>query len=161
MLTLFLLALSVVVGSFVGYWIHRALHKTWSGPFYRGHMEHHLDLYPPSRLTSDTYEVAKWYHRGPVLFTPGAVVLIAAAAVVTWLLGVDLYDFIVFSAGLVGFGLLNDYVHDSFHMREHWLQKLPLYRKMRRLHFQHHFDMTKNFGIVTLHWDAAFKSKVD
>jgi len=152
---------AIVLGSFVGYWIHRALHKPWAGPFYRGHMEHHLELYPASRLTSETYELKRWYHSGSVLFTPGAILLLTVNAVVMWLLGVSLWHFTVFGVGLVGFGLLNDWVHDAFHLREHKLQKLSYFRKLRRKHFQHHFNMEKNFGIVSLHWDSVFKTEED
>lgn len=161
MFTLLILIFSVVLGSFAGYWIHRALHQPWFGPFHSGHMEHHLELYPTTRLTSDKYEVKKWYHSGPVLFTPPAVVILLVGAAVTWLLGISLWSFLAFGGGLVGFGFLNDWVHDSFHLREHPLHKFPYYRKLRRLHFLHHFDMEKNFGIVSLQWDEVFKTKKD
>ncbi len=157
--TALVLGSSVVVGSFVGYCVHRLMHKEWAGPFHRGHMEHHLELYPTTRLTSEKYEISKWYNSGPVLFTPAAILVVGGAGLLCWVLGVSLWDFGTFAAGLVGFGFLNDYVHDSFHLREHWLQKLPFYRKLRRLHFKHHFDMTKNFGIVSLQWDDVFKTK--
>lgn len=159
MSTLLVLALAVVVGSFVGYFFHRLIHKEWTGPLYRGHMEHHLTLYPKERLTSEKYELKEWYNSGPVLFTPAAVALIMVGALVGWVLGVSWFDFFVFAGALVGFGFLNDYVHDSFHLREHWLQKFSYYRKLRRWHFQHHFDMAKNFGIVVMKWDDVFKTK--
>jgi sterol desaturase/sphingolipid hydroxylase (fatty acid hydroxylase superfamily) len=161
MLSLIIAAAAVVIASFVGYWLHRAMHQPWAGPFYRGHMQHHLEIYPTTRLTSDSYEQKEWYNSGPVLFTPGALALLVVAGVATWLFGVSLWHFLVFGGVLVGFGLLNDYVHDSFHLRVHWLQALPYYRKLRRWHFQHHFDMTKNFGIVAFQWDDAFKTKED
>lgn len=159
MVTLLVLALSVVVGSLVGYFVHRAIHHKWTGPLYRGHMEHHLELYPPGRMTTDSYEVAKWYNSGPVLFTPAAVLLIGLIGLAFWLLGVHLQHFVEFSVGLVAFGFLNDYVHDSMHLRRHWLQRFRFYRNLRRLHFKHHVDMTKNFGIVAMQWDDVFKTK--
>ena len=159
MITLAVLALSVVVGSFVGYFYHRLIHFKWTGPLHEGHMEHHLVMYPPSRLTSETYEIRKWYNSGPILFTPAALVLVGLAAVACWFLGISMWTFIAFGVGLIGFGFLNDYVHDSFHLREHWLQKFPYYRKLRRLHFKHHVDMAKNYGIVALQWDDVFKTK--
>ncbi len=155
------LALSIVVGSFIGYFVHRAMHKQWTGPLYRGHMEHHLELYPKERLTSESYELKKWYHSGPVLFTPAAVALIVVSGIVSLIADVSLIDFVAFAGGLVTFGFLNDYVHDSFHLRRHWLQKLRYYRKLRRWHFQHHVDMTKSFGIVDMTWDHVFKTKSD
>lgn len=159
MITLLIIAAAVVLGSLVGYWIHRLLHEPWSGLFHRGHMEHHLELYPPERLTSETYEVKKWYHSGPVLFTPGALLLLGAGGALTWLLGLSLWGYIAFGVGLVGFGFLNDYVHDAFHLRAHWLHRFRVFRRLRRSHFLHHFDMTKNYGIVALQWDSVFKTK--
>jgi sterol desaturase/sphingolipid hydroxylase (fatty acid hydroxylase superfamily) len=159
MVTLLILAFAVALGSLAGYWIHRALHQPWSGPFHRGHMEHHLEIYPTTRLTSDRYEVKKWYNSGPVLFTPGAVLLLILGAGLTWMLNVSLWHFITFGVGLVGFGLLNDWVHDAFHLRDHVLKNLSYFRKLRRLHFLHHFNMERNYGIVSLHWDAVFKTK--
>jgi len=153
--------LSIVVGSLVGYFVHRALHKPWAGPLYKGHMEHHLEVYPKDRLTSETYELKKWYHSGPVLFTPAAIVLILLGGLTCWIVGVSLVDFAAFAGGLVAFGFLNDYVHDSMHLRRHWLQRFRYYRKLRRLHFMHHVDMTRNFGIVAMQWDDVFKTKSD
>ncbi len=158
MVTLLILVFAVVLGSLAGYWIHRALHQPWTGPFHRGHMEHHEILYPANRLTSDRYEVAKWYNSGPVLFTPGAILLLIVGALATWILGVTLWHFASFGVGLIGFGLLNDWVHDSFHLRRHFLQRFSCYRSLRRLHFLHHVDMEANFGIVSLHWDSVFKT---
>ncbi len=159
MVTLLIVVIAVTLGSLAGYWIHRALHEPWTGPFYRGHREHHEELYPTTRLTSERYEVSKWYNSGPVLFTPGAILLLIVGALVTWILGISMRHFVAFGVSLVGFGLLNDYIHDSFHLRKHFLQKFSYYRKLRRLHFLHHFNVEKNYGIVSLHWDAVFKTK--
>jgi sterol desaturase/sphingolipid hydroxylase (fatty acid hydroxylase superfamily) len=159
MLTLVALVLSVLVGSIVGYFVHRAIHHEWAGPLYRGHMEHHLEIYPKGRLTSDKYTIAKWYNSGPVLFTPAALLVITLGALVCWVLGGSLWLFGTFSVGLVAFGLVNDYVHDSFHLRRHWLHRFSFYKPLRRQHFEHHNDMTKNFGIVVMFWDSVFKTK--
>lgn len=161
MFTVAALILSVIVASFVGYFVHRAIHKPWTGPLYRGHMEHHLTIYPKERLTSEKYELKKWYHSGPVLFTPGAVAVILIIGLVCWTFNIPLMSFAAFSGGLVAFGFLNDYVHDSYHLRRHWLQKFSFYRVLRRWHFQHHVNMTKNFGIVDMTWDRVFKTKAE
>lgn len=161
MATLLILLASVVLSSLVGYLVHRAIHQEWSGPLHRGHMEHHLELYPPTRLTSESYQVAKWYHSGPVLFAPAAALLLVAVAAPAWLLGTSWWNIACFAAGLIAFGLLNDQVHDAFHLRSHWLQKVPYFRRLRRLHFLHHVDMTRNFGIVVMAWDDVFKTKKD
>lgn len=159
MVSLLLLAASVAVGSFVGYFAHRALHQEWTGPFYKGHMEHHLEQYPPDSLISDTYLKPKWYHSGIMLFAPAAAAVLGVAGVLGHLVGLSVDAYLTFAVGTVAFGLVNDYVHDSFHLRKHWLQMVPGYNTLRELHFQHHVDMTKNYGIVTLLWDSVFKTK--
>lgn len=159
MVSLLILAASVAVGSFVGYFAHRALHEKWAGPFYKGHMEHHLIQYPPAHLTSEKYLKPKWYNSGILLFAPAAALVLGVAGVLATLVGLSLDSYATFAVGVVAFGLLNDYVHDSFHIEKHWLQMVPGYNTLRELHFQHHVDMTKNYGIVTLLWDAAFKTK--
>ncbi len=147
---------SMVASGFFGYWIHRALHQPWTGPFYRAHMQHHLELYPPGNLTSETYRKAHWYNRGPFLFTPPFIAIVGALALAAWLAGVSLWNVAIPAVVFIGFGYLNDRAHDSFHLRRHWLQRVPFYRRIRRVHFLHHADMTKNFGIVSFEWDHAF-----
>jgi sterol desaturase/sphingolipid hydroxylase (fatty acid hydroxylase superfamily) len=159
MVTLLLLATSVAVSSFAGYLAHRALHKKWAGPFFKGHMEHHFVQYPSDKLISDTYLKPKWYHDGLVLFAPVAAAVLGTGGVLGYLLGLSIDGYLTFAVFTVAFGLLNDYVHNSFHVRKHWLHSFPGYSTIRELHFQHHVDMTKNFGIVTLIWDRVFKTK--
>lgn len=159
MVSLLALAASVAVGSFVGYFAHRAMHEDWTGPLYKGHMEHHLVQYPPGKLTSETYLKPVWYHSGIILFAPAALAVFGVAGVLAWLVGLSLDTYLTFVGGVVAFGLLNDYVHDSFHLEKHWLQYVPGYTRLRELHFHHHDDMSKNYGIVTLLWDAVFKTK--
>jgi hypothetical protein len=56
------------------------------------------------------------------------------------------------------FGLANDYLHDVFHLREHWLFQYRWCRRLRGKHFAHHVHMGTNFGIVTTAWDAVFRT---
>ena len=150
---------SLVMSNFLGYWIHRALHQKWAGPFYRAHMQHHLDLYPPGKLTSTRYRQAHWHNRGTLLFTPALLVIVCVAAAVAHLLHAPMWTVFEISGMFVAFGLLNDWVHDTTHLRRHFLQKFKYYRRIRIAHFLHHIDMRKNFGIVSFEWDRAFGTR--
>jgi sterol desaturase/sphingolipid hydroxylase (fatty acid hydroxylase superfamily) len=147
---------SLVLSNFLGYWIHRALHQKWAGPFHRAHMQHHLELYPPGKLTSVKYRNAHWYNRGPFLFTPPFLVIVAVALGIARLLHAPMWTVAEIATIFVAFGFLNDWVHDTFHLRRHPLQKLRYYRRARIAHFVHHVDMSKNYGIVAFEWDRAF-----
>lgn len=156
MLFLIILAISLVVATFFGHWIHWAIHQRWAGPAYKGHREHHLELYPPSDLVSEKYRASKWYHSGIFLFTPGFILLLVVFAAPMWLLGLPLWTLGVFGGTLLGFGLLNDYVHDNMHVRDHWLNRFGWFRDAKVVHFLHHRDMKRNFGIFFFAWDRVF-----
>jgi hypothetical protein len=152
------LVASLILASFFGHVVHWLIHQEWMGPAHRGHMEHHLDLYPPGKLVSDRYLAAKWYRSGPLLFTPPLLLILGAVGGLMWALGLPLWTVAVLGVCLVGFGLVNDYFHDSFHIRKHPLNHFKWYKRLRRLHFQHHYDMTVNYGIVFFDWDRVFKT---
>lgn len=154
---IFALIISLILSSLFGHAIHWILHQRWSGPAHRGHMEHHLELYPPTSLTSPAYKAAKWYHQGPVLFTPAFLILLGAACGLTYTLVIPTWLTITFGLTMFTFGLFNDFMHDSFHIEHHFLHNLvPGYDKMRERHFLHHRNMRRNFGIVSFFWDRVF-----
>jgi sterol desaturase/sphingolipid hydroxylase (fatty acid hydroxylase superfamily) len=156
MLFFAVLFVSLFVASLLGHGIHWAIHQRWMGPAYRGHMQHHLELYPPHDMVSDTYRAAKWYNSGPFLFTPPLVIILGTVGGLLWWVGVPLWVIATFGASLVGFGLLNDWVHDSGHIRNHWASRFGWWRKCRDLHVQHHANMRKNYGIFLFVWDRVF-----
>lgn len=43
-----------LVTSLLGYVVHGMIHKPWAGWAYRAHRVHHVELYTPGRLISDT-----------------------------------------------------------------------------------------------------------
>jgi sterol desaturase/sphingolipid hydroxylase (fatty acid hydroxylase superfamily) len=137
-----------VAVSFFGYWVHRALHAPWSGVVHRGHMRHHLDLYPPGRLVSPRYDHARWWESGTFLFAPPLAIVVVAAL----LAGAPWYA----AAAMLGFALLSDAVHDGFHLDRPGLQRFAAYRRLRGAHFAHHLNMRRNYGILTLVWDRLF-----
>jgi len=161
MLFIVVFAVSLLTATFFGHAIHWALHQRWSRVFNRAHMEHHCDLYPPGRLSSDKYRLPRWYHRGALLFTPPLLIILATAGGLLWLLGAPWWTLVVFGIVLIGFGLFNDAAHDTMHIRQYPLMKHRWYRNMRKLHYLHHVDMKTNFGIVSFTWDKVFRTFAD
>lgn len=158
MLFVFVLLLSLVVASFFGHAVHWALHQKWSGFFNRGHMQHHNELYPPGKLVSDEYRQPKWHNNGLFLFTPPTLVILGAAGGLLRLCGAPWWALAVLGTVIIGFAFANDYVHDSYHLRRHWLNEFRWYRSARILHFLHHSSTDKNFGIFFFGWDSVFKT---
>lgn len=155
---LFVFTLSFALATFLGHVVHWSLHQRWTGPFRKGHLQHHVELYPPDDLISERYRASKWYNSGPLLFAPVFVVIMLVAGAITWKLGWPVWVIVTLCANLLGFGFFNDYVHDSFHIKDHWLGRFKWWKDARDLHFIHHMNMRVNFGIVLFSWDKVFKT---
>jgi sterol desaturase/sphingolipid hydroxylase (fatty acid hydroxylase superfamily) len=156
-----------ILGSYIattlfGYIVHWSLHQKWAGSFNQSHMTHHLKLYPASDYLSDKYRDAGkdstpkffFFAALPTLILP--VILLHFLGVLTW--GLTILAMCV----MFGVGLMKNYLHDAFHIRNHVLTKVPViktwFNNLVRLHYYHHVDMSKNFGISTFLWDRVFKS---
>jgi sterol desaturase/sphingolipid hydroxylase (fatty acid hydroxylase superfamily) len=144
--------------SFLGYAVHRALHQKWAGRAYTSHRMHHLSLYPPGDLVSESYRSAgnaSTVYTFILAFSPLILIptLLCAMGIVTF--STAFTSVLV----MVLVGVLNDAFHDSFHLRSSFLQKIiPGYENLRQSHFVHHVNMKKNFGIYGFFWDKIFKT---
>jgi sterol desaturase/sphingolipid hydroxylase (fatty acid hydroxylase superfamily) len=140
--------------------MHWALHQEWMGRFNKSHMTHHMTLYPPERFASEKYMHAGKDSTIIFFLIAGAPLLLAPIAL--FFFGyLSFFTAIVLVAELGGLGLINNYFHDSFHIQEHFLNRFSAFRKLVDLHYVHHVDMNKNFGIFTFMWDKVFKTFSD
>jgi sterol desaturase/sphingolipid hydroxylase (fatty acid hydroxylase superfamily) len=149
------------ISSLFGYVVHRALHQKWTGRLNRKHMTHHLTLYPPTDYLSDEYRQAGQDNTVRI-FALAALPLVLTPIVLglTGLLSLPLVITALVVMGVMGF--LHDYIHDRFHIRNHFLTRVPgvrvIFQYWNRLHYLHHIDMQKNFGIFLFHWDHVFRT---
>ena len=149
------------LSSLFGYVVHRSLHQKWTGRLNQKHMTHHLILYPPTDYLSVKYRQAG-VDNTVVTFAIAAIPLVAIPIVLGYLgiLPLPLVITALVVMGLMGF--LHDYLHDAFHIKNHFLNRIPGLRNIfaywNRLHYLHHIDMQKNFGIFLFHWDHVFKT---
>jgi sterol desaturase/sphingolipid hydroxylase (fatty acid hydroxylase superfamily) len=160
MLFIFLTALiTFFVASLFGYVVHKALHSSWTGRFNNAHMTHHLRLYPPQDYLSDKYRNAG-KDNTVLIFGAAAIPLVAIPIVlgvlhfVPWTLSItSLLIMLIMS-------FLHSYLHDAFHIRNHWLYRIPLINKMFKrwvhIHWLHHVDQKKNYGIFLFFLDRLF-----
>lgn len=144
--------------SLLGYVVHWAIHRSWAGKAYRAHRAHHIDLYPPGKLISDTYRSAG--DKSTVYTFLLAFMPLLLLPILFWAVGWFTLVHAIVAIGAMGLvGLLNDIIHDSFHVQGHWLSKvIPGYNRMRQLHFVHHINMRRNYGIFSFVWDKLFRT---
>lgn len=141
------------LGELAGYLVHRRLHDRNSGAMYWAHHEHHNVLYPPNRFYGDGSSRYRHPRRSQAKYY-----LISAAVLSMTFMPFGLLHgaaaFCVMSVWL----WLNAYVHDSFHVRGHWLERFARFRKLRSMHLTHHVDQRMNNGILTFWVDRIFKT---
>lgn len=145
----FLLTITItwIVTELIGYIFHRLTHWSRMGALYDSHMTHHLKIYPPSNFFSDSYLKA-----GKDSFTIRFIPLFLGVVILEfWFLPLHLSVVALLTTSLCAF--LNSYIHDSYHIRNHFLSKFRYYRRLRALHYLHHVQMSKNYGIYWLGFD--------
>lgn len=159
MVVLFVILLTYLIVNLFGYVAHWSLHQTWMGRFNNAHMTHHLKLYPPEDFTSDTYR-----HAGkdstPKFFAIAAIPLIIAPIILGVIGVLPMYLMVIILISELIIGFLHDYIHDAFHINNHWISCIPgvrvIFGRLLKLHYLHHVDMKRNYGIFAYHWDRVF-----
>lgn len=160
MLAFFLtLLITYLATTLFGFIVHWSLHQKWAGRFNNSHMTHHLKLYPPEDYVSETYR-----HAGKdntvITFTFASIPMISFPILLGWLglLAWPLVVAVIVCELVVG--VLHWYIHDAFHIKNHWMGRVPglrdIFQVWNRLHYLHHVDMRKNYGIFVFHWDRVF-----
>ncbi len=150
---------SYIFTNLAGWFIHWAIHQKWAGLFNRSHMAHHQTFYPENDLTSDIYRDAG-SDSTPRYFIAIASPLIIIPIILA-VLGIIPISFMIILLSMYGvMGYLNNYVHDSMHINNHILSRLPIishfFEKWKKLHFAHHENMASNYGIFTFYFDRLF-----
>jgi hypothetical protein len=119
-------------------------------------------------ITHNTYKTAGGINKrrdGTInnlkeLSFPASLLLFIPPAVLYVLCVIPLYVMIVLIVEMIIIGWMHNYLHDSFHIKNHFLSRMPLIKKIfdkwSHDHYLHHEDMTKNFGIFFFVWDRVF-----
>lgn len=153
--------ITFLVSALFGYVVHWSLHQPWTGRFNNSHMTHHLTLYPPTDYLSDKYRNAG---KDNTLFTFAvAAIPVVALPIVLGVIGIlPIALVITAEVVMIVMSFLHSYLHDSFHIRSHWLTRIPVIRKpfnrWVHLHWLHHVDMQTNFGIFAFFLDKLFQT---
>lgn len=146
---------SFLITTFLGYWVHWALHQKWSGSFYEAHMNHHLKQYPALDFYSDTYRSAgkdNTVFLFLIIFSPILIGLGLFSFFFSPLIGLSVLISLLF------FGIIHNYYHDQFHIKKSIWRKFSLFIRLERLHMLHHINMNYNYGIIYFIWDKVFNT---
>ncbi len=133
-----------------GYFWHRyAEHNGVLGKLIQSyHIKHHEKDYPIKNLRpkSPKYKKAgswSWY------------ILTVILVVSTYFLLPRPYNFIMIISGLIYAKLVISYLHSRFHVTDHFLAKLKVFKTIQRLHDIHHWG-PYNYGILFFFMDRVF-----
>lgn len=155
------IAAAFLVTTLFGHVVHWCLHQAWMGSVNNAHMTHHLRLYPADDFSSEVYRNAG-KDSTPRFFAVAAIPLVATPIVLA-ILGIFSWPIaltVLAVEALMGF--LHNYLHDSFHIKNHWMTRVPglkgIFHRWVELHYLHHVDMSKNYGIFTFFWDRFFRT---
>lgn len=140
-----------------GYLVHSFLHHKWAGFAATSHLVHHTEMYPPEDLISDKYR-----HAGKnttvLLFLPIVLSILALALFLGFTGVLSIFYCAVTIVEILTISILHNLLHDAFHLNDSIWHRLPNFKKMQDIHFEHHVDMTKNFGIFDFTWDKFFET---
>jgi sterol desaturase/sphingolipid hydroxylase (fatty acid hydroxylase superfamily) len=151
MLVLATLALGLLAFDLIGYSVHWLMHRRWSGSLYRAHQAHHR-LYTPKHPTSPAY-----HHPGKDSTAIRFTILVVAAIVAAFLL-LPLKIALILGAEWGSFGIATNIIHDATHLHHSWLDSFGWFRRLRTLHFMHHANQKKNYGIILFWSDRVLGS---
>lgn len=155
------IVLSFITINLFGHTVHWALHQSWSSYFNKAHMNHHMKQYPPEDYLSEKYR-----HAGkdstPKFFVLAALPMLSAVFAFWWFGVISLSLMIVAYVIMFGVGLLDNYLHDAFHIKNHWLTRTPVvkvwFARWVQFHYLHHVNMGTNYGIFNFMWDKVFNT---
>lgn len=153
---LFVMLLTFIYGSMAGYVVHRLLHTKIFGKLAEGHNRHHT-LYTVEDFESNKYRDAG-DDDSAFVFIPIIVTAIVLMCIPLWFIFSTWWIYPIILAEGVFVGWLHDYIHESFHLNEHWLLKYKFIQRLKELHILHHKYPQKNHGIIWFIPDRLFRT---
>jgi hypothetical protein len=154
------------VAGLIGFMIwHWFAHQKWTRDMHRYHMDHHLVLFPPRYFFGNPkvkpellqyrwidyiplVRAESFWHEFP-MYAIGALIVYGG-----YFIGATKVSIICGLVELVVVGLVGNSLHNSFHIKGHWLERFDWYHQIRALHYLHHQgSMKHNFSILNFRLD--------
>lgn len=149
-----------LITTLFGYIIHWCFHQPWAGWVRQSHLMHH-HLYTGSDYLSESYRDAGKDNSFKLFIVP-SLLLFIIPTVLFVLNIITLYLMLITIVEMIIIGWLHNYLHDAFHIKQHFLRRMPLVKKIfdkwSHKHYHHHDNMNYNYGIYFSLWDKVFKT---
>jgi hypothetical protein len=139
---------------------HWAAHQRWLlYPMWKVHMYHHWKVYPPKRFMTKVYQndkagrssLGSIAHDGPLY--AGLLGNVAALYAFGFLRPVDVLVALLTYAFVGSFA---NWLHHTFHIEGHWIERYVYFHDLRALHYTHHQGTAKhNYGFLDFSGDIA------
>ena len=158
---LVIIVIAIFINELGGYLWHRfAAHWGWAGDtIRRTHYEHHEIWYPHNDMESKKYRIDglfegdSWPWLVPAFMLmvfyyylgySGSILMSTSWILIVWMV-IHIYAI--------------SYIHDSYHITDHWLTKYQWYRDNKVLHNIHHY-YNCNYGISNYIFDYLLGSLI-
>ena len=140
---------------------HWMAHQRWLlYPAYKVHMYHHWKVYPPKRFLSKAYTNDKkgrtawssFCHDGPLYagMMSNVGILWQVGAISRW------QDVAIGAITYACIGSFSNWLHHTFHIEGHWIERYVYFHDLRALHYTHHQGTAKhNYGFLDFAMDMA------
>lgn len=173
-----LVLVSLFTTEFYGYWLHTLLHSDKIRWLSIRHMEHHLVHYAPGKKQRPSYEYISpiedrddmsIFGLGLEWIFPSAILALFTASIEYFIFSLSPISILISIGIMVVYAVfMFGYLHDSMHIRNHWFNRVPFfkryYKNIRKLHDVHHHAIMEsgllryNMGISTHVFDKVFRT---
>ena len=148
-----LLFSNVCFTEFASLGIHLLGHHDIFNLWYRVHMDHHIHKHPTLYFLTKEYK--RSFIRNAYFFIPVIVII----PLIHTLYDMTRFTYAILVINSIGLLLLADYIHDSFHKMDFFLENNFIFQNLRHLHYFHHKGTMKhNFGIMGFLFDIFIMS---
>jgi hypothetical protein len=159
--------LDAIVCFFIWHWF---AHQKWTGLMHSYHMEHHFVVFPPRYFfgnprVKNQFAEFDWRdnipffrfkslgtlaHDGPMYVLGFGSLFLAHA------FGVSKQSIFCGMFELICIGTIAVYLHNSFHVKGHFLENFNWFQELRALHYIHHLgDANHNYAIMNFSIDKV------
>jgi sterol desaturase/sphingolipid hydroxylase (fatty acid hydroxylase superfamily) len=148
---------TVVLVELFGYIWHRfSAHLGYAGDTIRTpHYEHHEVYYPYTDMEAEEYRIKGLFNGDSWPWFVPITLFIMGLGMLWYMNRVDTTIFIIMTITLLVHVYVISYIHDSYHITNHWLNQFSWYKKNKIYHNLHHY-YNCNYGISNYSMDFLF-----
>lgn len=155
--TLLTIIITALLVEFFGYFWHRfSAHLGYAGDVIRTpHYEHHEVYYPYYDMESDEYRIKGLFNGDSWPWFIPIILFISGLYTLFYMDYISRETFVIMAIWIMVHVYLISYIHDSYHIKNHWLNNFSWYKTNKKYHNLHHY-YNCNYGISNYSMDYLF-----